>query len=241
MGHGGDQTAQLGEQAHADQQDAADGHHVATDHAGQGDQAHVLGIGGIGQRVEHRGEGGGHAVGHHAPGEFAVLGLTTGAADGDGGDVADGFQAHHEHDQGHADDGGQLELHAVLQRPGNGEPGGIGDAGEVDHAQRDGHQVAAHQTHQDGGGLEEAATELVDDDGHHQHEQRQAQVGGRGEVVGADPAGSIVEAHRHQGDADQQHHDAGHHRREPVANLLQEGPQPYLQEAGHQGGTQHGG
>ena len=53
--HRGDHRADLGHQAAEDQEDRADGHHMAAHHAGHGDQADILAERGVGQRAEEAG------------------------------------------------------------------------------------------------------------------------------------------------------------------------------------------
>ena len=127
---------------------------------------------------------------------------------------------------------------ALISKPkwsgeGSREPGGPGDPAEIDHAQGNGDQVADHQPDQDRRRREHAAAEELQAQGHEDDDQGQPPVDQGAELRLADQrhaAGGVLDADRDQGQADGQDHDAGHQRRQQVADPADHGAEEEVED-----------
>ena len=259
LGHDGDECAQLGDEAAEHQEDGAGGQCAPVDHLGHGHEAHVLAEGGVGQDAEAGGDGGAEAVADDAAAQLLIGGLAAHAALHDAGDVAHrlhGGDDEHDHD---GQDGAEVEDDPDRHQLGDGEPAGLSDlvpvqhpclgelhavggdaGGGQDEAHDDGCQIARDDAHEDGGGAEEALGPVLEEEDDHQHEDGQQQVLHRAEILGCVAAAEGVDAHGDEGQADGQDDRAGDHRREQLAQGLQEDAQHALEQAAQNGCAHHG-
>ena len=118
-----------------------------------GDDAHVLAVGGGGQAAEEGAQNAHDALAHDAAGELLVGGHAVHAAHGGGGEVADGlYRIDHVDDaQGHT--GGRDELDVKGHGPGQGDPGRAAHPGQIHDAQEIGNDIACQYANEDGASL----------------------------------------------------------------------------------------
>jgi hypothetical protein len=119
-------------------------------------------------------------------------------------------------DDGHRQHRDQLEGHPELERRGYRDHRPVPDAGRVEQAQRDGHQVADDHRDEHRHGAQQPSAELVEHHGEHQHQHEAGDREGDrcAEVRRAHAAGGEVDAAGQQPQADDQDDRPGHHRRE---------------------------
>ena len=182
----GDDRAGLGDQAEQHHDHAGGRDDVAALHAGQPDQADVLGEAGVGEGVEDAAEGGGQAVGAQGAGDvLAADPLLDDLAGGE--DVTGGLDRRDQHDDDHRDDGGEGELRpAEVERRGGADPAGAADRAEVGVAERPG----------DGGPDDQA-----DEHGDRGHEALEDALDGDDQEEGAEGVGEVLAAGRVRGRA----------------------------------------
>ena len=257
--HDGDQCAQLGDQAAEDQEDGTGGQCAAVDDLGHGNQAHVLAEGGVGQNAEAGGKGRAQAVADNTAGQLLIGGLAAHAALHHAGDIAHGLHSgDDEHDQ-HGQDSAHIKNDLDGNQLGDGKPVGLCHLAPVQHpclgelhtlgsdtgggqdkAHDKGCQIARHNADEDGGRTQKARGPMLEEQDHHQHEHGQQQVFRGTEVLGCVAAAKGVDTHGDQGQTDGQHHRAGDHRGEELAQGLEEEAQHSLEQAA-QNGSAHDG
>ena len=259
LGHDGDQSTQLGDQAAQDQKDGTGGQSHPVDHLSHGHQTHILAEGGVGQHAEQSGKGGAQTVANDAAGQLLVRGLTAHAALHNARDIAYGLHSgDDEHDQ-HRQDGTHIEHDLYGHELGHGKPGGVSYLAPVQHpCLGELHAIGSdtgggqHKAHQEGGSItsqdadedsrrtEEASGPVLEDQDDHQHEQSQQQVFHGAEVLGLVAAAKGVDAHGDQRQTDGKHHGTRDHRGEELPQGLQEKAQHALKNAADDRGTHDG-
>ena len=181
---GGDDRAEDREQAEHDHDPAGGRDHPAALDAAQGDEADVLGVGGVRERVEDAAERGGEAVRAQAADDRLLVGLLADdLADGD--QVARRLDHRHDHHDHHRDhdaegEGGRAEV----ERRRDAEDVGVADAAEVREPERDRDQRADDDPDHDRRALDPLVGEALQQQDEDQHADGEREVV-RDAVVGS--------------------------------------------------------
>jgi len=179
---------------------------MAAHHAGHGDQADILAERGIGQRAEHTRNRRADTVGK-------------------------GRACH----QAHADDDRPVQLEAELERAWQLEPTGIANIAQVHVAHDIGHDIARNQAQQHGSHGEQPACEELQAQRHEDHHARLEPVRhaapcGLAFVEVASTACRVFNANLHQRQADHQHDQARHQRRQREADFADKQPKEGMEQ-----------
>ena len=98
------------------------------------------------------------------------------------------FDHHHEHHHAQRHDRAEVEgRRAEAERVDEREPVGFPHAAEIDHAQRQGHDLADAQADQHGEAGDKAGEELVDDEDRREHQGDDGEVARVAEILAPAP------------------------------------------------------
>ncbi|MNF78095.1 hypothetical protein D3C84_602630 [compost metagenome] len=218
---------------------------MAAGDPGQLDDAVVLGEGGHGEGGEDRRQHGVGAIGQHAPLDPChVDGPVQGLA-GDvrgGGHVAYGFQRRHHEDDGERHEQLPVKADAVVEREWHHDQGTFEGRG-ADLAQQQGDGVARQHGDHDGGEAQPGIAAALQQHDEAEYQQGEKEVGVAGEAAIRErgvAAPHADEAHLDQGQADEQHHYAGHQGGDDALDQMQEAAHHHYGEGGRQHGAKQG-
>ena len=161
---------------------------------GQGQNAGVFAVGGVGGTAQQAGHGGCQAVAHQGAVQAGVTDIVAAGGGADGGNIADVLH-HGCNGNGHDGEQGADEFFAAVNGKqthglfvdGETDPGGLADGGKVNRTSYQGNRIADQNTDQNGQDLDHAfAPDVADDNGGQRHKSQQPVAlavvdGGRGQ------------------------------------------------------------
>ena len=212
--------------------------------AGQLNDAVILGEGGHREGGENCRQHGVGTIGQHAAFDPLHIDRPFQWLAGDirgGGHVTDRFERRDHEDDGERHEQLPVKAETVVERNGHHHQGAV-EGGGAHFAQQQGHGIARQHGDHDGGEAQPGVATALQQHDKAEHQQGEEEVGVAGEAAireGCIAAAHADQAHFDQGQADQQHHDAGDQRGDDPFHQMEEAAHHHDSEcSNHHGAKQ---